>query len=790
MRAPQVAFMSTYPDGAKDLDVADQHQKLADIRAHLSMTPLDDAPETGKKPPVSGGTDSGYVSLTSSHEAQLVGLDRLDANLKYFNKPIPARLNERFFDFKVLYTQPLIDEVSRKWSKPGDISMKLKYLGSSTETAQLHIVLQCRKEVSKTVKKFFAQQHVVDDLEPDFRVFVLGKELLRLAAGDVHVLTDSWHEQTFCGMPINMTRYAASVAATFGGLIMVETLDTSEKRLYGLTAGHPLGRLNNDSPSSIPEAHQESDSDSDVPDDDCELRPFDSINIEQNPWLEADFEGQSGELIRDTNIIGTIVEDKLSTQENYDWAIIDLASQNVPPNALVLDGGLLLSANSPRRQQGIEAAITLFTSSRQPEFSSKPVVVLSRHGPQTGVLTWSSSCLMIAPGSKFVSTYDLIMESVSRLSPGDSGSWVVSESTGEVYGHVVSMDAFGEAQVMPIQATLESIRTQLDASRVFLPTLKDIQSATLGWPRPPAPQPAETSCSGENGEPGILTSTIFKEQGGSSLPEAQAGSISCGSSTQLNVADIAELLQQVARSRKSGSMLLLSGHEASGSFAAPFTPKPYYAPSLILSEPRNPTQRHKSEQDAASVASSTSLSDIFDTSDGIFNTSGVPVTDPSSASEPALHQPVDASPSLLPCEFSNSTGCGARFALNQIDLWIEHGQYGHLQGHLPSCFSCWFCDDVQFRAARPADKHLAYRDRMLHIANHFLQGMTTDLVHWDFHLLHHAHKHGLISQTAFRTWSSQNQPPMPRGMTDAVTSVNPHAVKTRSTVIVPTRLEG
>lgn len=65
------------------------------------------------------------------------------------------------------------------------------------------------------------------------------------------------------------------------------------------------------------------------------------------------------------------------------------------------------------------------------------------------------------------------------LSPGDSGSWVVGEGTGSVYGHVVSIDAFGEGQVMPISLTLESIRVQLDAVRVWLPTRADVRTAMV-----------------------------------------------------------------------------------------------------------------------------------------------------------------------------------------------------------------------------------------------------------------------------------------------------------------------
>ncbi|KAI1029259.1 hypothetical protein LB505_006229 [Fusarium chuoi] len=58
--------------------------------------------------------------------------------------------------------------------------MKLKYLGLTSLSAKLHIVIQCERKIAKRVRKFFAQGHVAEELLPDFRVFVLEKALLRL----------------------------------------------------------------------------------------------------------------------------------------------------------------------------------------------------------------------------------------------------------------------------------------------------------------------------------------------------------------------------------------------------------------------------------------------------------------------------------------------------------------------------------------------------------------------------------------------------------------------------------
>ncbi|KAK4170695.1 hypothetical protein QBC36DRAFT_150987, partial [Triangularia setosa] len=87
----------------------------------------------------------------------------------------------------------------------------------------------------------------------------------------------------------------------------------------------------------------------------------------------------------------------------------------------------------------------------------------------------NGSSIMMFPGRTFLQTLDLVLRSDSELRPGDSGSWVVSETTHEVYGHVISMDAHGEAHVVPLESTLSDIRAQLDVDEVALPTKADLE---------------------------------------------------------------------------------------------------------------------------------------------------------------------------------------------------------------------------------------------------------------------------------------------------------------------------
>ena len=61
------------------------------------------------------------------------------------------------------------------------------------------------------------------------------------------------------------------------------------------------------------------------------------------------------------------------------------------------------------------------------------------------------------------------------LNAGDCGSWVVDESTCEVYGHVVASDAMGDTYVVPLNATLRDMEENL-AAAVVLPTEADIHT--------------------------------------------------------------------------------------------------------------------------------------------------------------------------------------------------------------------------------------------------------------------------------------------------------------------------
>ncbi|KAK0741434.1 hypothetical protein B0T18DRAFT_432539 [Schizothecium vesticola] len=178
-----------------------KHKECEDPGARAAPEPAvtRDLTPTKKSGETTADHDSGYASIASTPHEENGGLPLPEPSRKEieapkprpFDKPIPKSLTDRFFDLRVLYSKPLWKAVSKRRSNPGDISMKLKYLGASEEEAKLYIVVQCDKAVSKKVTKFFQQAYVVEDLRSDFQVRVdnLSEDLIDIQLNLSHPFT-------------------------------------------------------------------------------------------------------------------------------------------------------------------------------------------------------------------------------------------------------------------------------------------------------------------------------------------------------------------------------------------------------------------------------------------------------------------------------------------------------------------------------------------------------------------------------------------------------------------------
>ncbi|CAF3591160.1 unnamed protein product [Fusarium graminearum] len=406
--------------------------------------------------------------------------------MKDFPKTVPLRLKERFYDIRVLYSQSLCDFISRRKGDPGNISTKLKYLGLDSQNTELYIVIQCEKRVAKRVKKFFAQRHVEEELLPDFRVLVLNEPPTEVANEDaIDVLSDSLPIKTMCGMPVTLRGGDKSVSCTLGGVIIVET---DQKRLYGLLAGHPLKRIRGDPSGKQPtyEAYGSSLSSEEDEEEEEEEEEEDSDDASTalSKPAHSDVERTNNDGILPTKLhVGTVAYDSFSipSDGNCDWALIDLNHEYALSNVVIWN-----QQSQEHDFDNYEAEIHRYYANSRGTALITQVLVLKQDKPCVAELSFNTSSLMMFPGSGFVNTHDVTMKDGSSFCPGDSGLWVVDAKSLGLYGHIVSVDAFGEAQVIPIQSTLQSIKWQLKAKRVSLATSLAVEELHVAQREPPS----------------------------------------------------------------------------------------------------------------------------------------------------------------------------------------------------------------------------------------------------------------------------------------------------------------
>ncbi|KAK4691825.1 hypothetical protein P7C71_g5263, partial [Lecanoromycetidae sp. Uapishka_2] len=263
--------------------------------------------------------------------------------------------------------------------------------------------------------------------------------------------------------------------ARIGGVIRVVTIDEGDM-LYAMTAGHifeeeDTDHVMEDVQSSSEEEEddisdcaslneEEFELDSALGDEDDELAPKESM-LDQ-----VSQENMRG--IAEADRIWTAFGCKAVTphhnprnKEDLDWALIKIHDPSkCYYNHLSYGssfGGELkeVTRRSLRLEPGLD------------------VVILSSKGNvQSGKLSGPSSLLRLGSAQKFTQTYSLQLDKGSC----DCGSWVVDDTTYEVYGHVVASDMFTNVYVVPLKAVLQDIEEQFGAESVSIPSLAEVRN--------------------------------------------------------------------------------------------------------------------------------------------------------------------------------------------------------------------------------------------------------------------------------------------------------------------------
>lgn len=351
------------------------------------------------KPDPSAGPlepDSGYGSSESTL-ATTTGPEkpRSKPTLNVFTKTVPTDVQNRFNDLRVLYAPALLEAVAK--TKARNISMKLKYLGQSEETAKLYIVVQCDPGIVKKVERFLSQKHVLEDLGSDFLVDVRGGTLLSLSGS---VTIGIWGileaKATFCGMPILISSGDARRRATFVGLISV-TMTRRRTVLYGVTAAHPAADLISRPMSGVDA--DDCDSDSEEPSQPL-LDPSTEVSISQQ--VE-----ESDALVSESKNLGTITG--RGVLRTRDLALIELECEELLPNRIspfqpTAKGGEQRSMADTRM---LYRSLDLFASDFQKHsFQACPAAVLTSRGLQYGQISSSRSALTMFLDAEFIEVFD------------------------------------------------------------------------------------------------------------------------------------------------------------------------------------------------------------------------------------------------------------------------------------------------------------------------------------------------------------------------------------------------
>jgi len=358
-------------------------------------------------------TDSGYSSLASTPTKN----ENQSFELKVFpSMEVPKELDDRFFDLKMLYSQPLLETVSKVKMNHGDISMKLKYMGTQEETAELYIVIHCDKRVSKRVKTFFNQKHVLEDLKSDFQVCVMGTGLVSLSTfpdlltsftpnlGSITVQCHVANRTTSCGTTLIMSYDISPVSvATLGGLIMAKDNTGSYIRLWGITAGHAaartLGKEYRHPIESTANASSVESHDDESDDEDDAYHVDGASDKHEGHSLTLDLTVRDEDLNASTVGWGLI---PLPGEANYDWSLI-MGLSNGAGNFLQHDG-------QPARELFCEQIVSLGRR------ETRRVVVMTGRGYQRGTLTANGTTMVSSIGKAFVYAFDFVPNAESSKS--------------------------------------------------------------------------------------------------------------------------------------------------------------------------------------------------------------------------------------------------------------------------------------------------------------------------------------------------------------------------------------
>ncbi|KAI1153859.1 hypothetical protein F4825DRAFT_449065 [Nemania diffusa] len=400
--------------------------------------------------------------------------------------PVPADARRRFEELQSLFRSGLAAHIKLE-SFQYAVMWEVYMVGTSAQDAEPMSVFYSDKKLAKKINGFFKQSHIQETMNSSDTNFPFhfvkkpprflgnGVDTGPIRTAPLNGILFFWTaplengiSATACGLPIAATLGSSSVWATIGGNVLVDGA------LFGMTAGHLLSQLLSGSDSA-----SQSITSSDTEDDSSILESDTS-----GPELES--LNNSMPALFDLTTAQRIVSRDLSESEyREDIANLDYTLVRLPP-ALCLPNKMDKSNITFGREKASKELLDITEACVDARFDIIEVILMSANGYKPAVLKMRSASILVSPSIDFVNTLTLSPIQGFTLEKGDSGSWVVESSKGQVYGHLVVGLANGDGMIVPIHTSLEDMKKLTGDSTVKLPTAEDIRSLSMRITESPA----------------------------------------------------------------------------------------------------------------------------------------------------------------------------------------------------------------------------------------------------------------------------------------------------------------
>ncbi len=167
------------------------------------------------------------------------------------------------------------------------------------------------------------------------------------------------------------------------------------------------------------------------------------------------------------NSLHITAKSRLSSTEGLDWALCELGEWG----KYAING---VHLRPEQRSAGMPEHLLFRNIKTTPPLGK--ILVATRRGAVPGIGTGSDCSIKLARDNRYRHVWSVELE--ESLSSGDSGSWVVDATTGDVYGMIVAgSTGLREEYVIPAAEIGQDICRAMRANSVRLPSFQDVMTA-------------------------------------------------------------------------------------------------------------------------------------------------------------------------------------------------------------------------------------------------------------------------------------------------------------------------